>query len=366
MKILYGVCGEGMGHCTRASIIAEHLLEKGHKILFASSGRSQEYLEKHFPGRVIEIRSLSISMKGNTVDVFTTVLSNVLTVAMNVFDPVDQKVRKLRPDIVISDFDPQTARFALSNKLPLLAIDHPHFVSKCRHPPSVIRKEDRASAAIAFAISDNMMRADRYLLVSFVDAACPPDTTIHLPTLRKEIMALKEKGVSKGEHVVGYFNLKADHDQLQKTFSQVPEVEFRIYGRKGQKHRERLGNVVVCPVSEQEFFEDLASCRAVIGGAGFNFMSEAIYLHKPMMALPFAGHFEQILNANYLELLGYGERADEVTVEGVRRFLGRLDKYQERVRSFKHDNNVELLSSIDTALHDLSNRTRNRPALKWD
>ena len=40
-------------------------------------------------------------------------------------------------------------------------------------------------------------------------------------------------------------------------------------------------------------------------------MGEAVYLHKPMLAVPLARQFEQVLNARYLEHEGYGRCADD-------------------------------------------------------
>ena len=61
------------------------------------------------------------------------------------------------------------------------------------------------------------------------------------------------------------------------------------------------------------FIEDLRTARGVIAGGGFTLMGEAVYLRKPMLAVPVAEQFEQILNARYLERLGYGDYAPAVT-----------------------------------------------------
>ena len=38
MRILYGVCGEGFGHSSRAKEIIKHLENKGHTILIITYG----------------------------------------------------------------------------------------------------------------------------------------------------------------------------------------------------------------------------------------------------------------------------------------------------------------------------------------
>ena len=96
-----------------------------------------------------------------------------------------------------------------------------------------------------------------------------------------------------------------------------------------------------------DFLKDLLSSKAVIGGAGFTLMTEAISSQKPMLAMPFEGQFEQILNANYLQQLGWGERARGITVGGVRWFLSRVDGYREKLQGLQHDRNVGLLQEVD-------------------
>ena len=49
MRILYGAVGEGLGHATRSRVVAAHLLEQGHEVKMAASGRAYPYLQEHLP-----------------------------------------------------------------------------------------------------------------------------------------------------------------------------------------------------------------------------------------------------------------------------------------------------------------------------
>jgi len=44
-----------------------------------------------------------------------------------------------------------------------------------------------------------------------------------------------------------------------------------------------------------------------------------VYLHKPLLSLPVVGQFEQVLNALYLEQLGYGMYAKALDGAVLRR-----------------------------------------------
>jgi UDP-N-acetylglucosamine:LPS N-acetylglucosamine transferase len=88
----------------------------------------------------------------------------------------------------------------------------------------------------------------------------------------------------------------------------------------------------------------------VVAGGGYTLMSEAVYLHKPMLAEPIAGQFEQVLNALYLEKLGYGMYAKSLEGDVLPRFLERLPECQKALEGYTQDGNAELFNSLDEQL----------------
>ena len=98
--------------------------------------------------------------------------------------------------------------------------------------------------------------------------------------------------------------------------------------RRDLKEEVVEGNLRYRPFSEDGFIDDLRTARGVIASGGFTLMGEAVYLHKPMLAVPVGGQFEQMLNARYLEAEGYGLCADELTRTGSAAFLERLPDFE--------------------------------------
>jgi uncharacterized protein (TIGR00661 family) len=256
--------------------------------------------------------------------------------------------------MVITDFDPWTARYAWLTGLPLLAVDNIHFMNRCSHPRELI-VGDLQAAALMYPVVDQVVpNAGHYMVTTFVAAPpCKPATTLHLPILRPEVLAAKRP--ESRNLLVAYFNDKADHNALAAAFSGAG-LPVRLYGEKGRTTTTSNGAVTRCPFSDAAFIADMAHCTAVVGGAGFTFMTEAIYLGKPVLAVPFGGHFEQILNANYLELLGYGERGCDLSADRIRSFLSRVPGYAANLRGFVHDGNAELLTSVEQALGAMARR----------
>jgi uncharacterized protein (TIGR00661 family) len=291
----------------------------------------------------------------NVVSPFGTLVANALRQSKGVWGNMlasMEMVTKL-PDVVITDFEPTTAHYALTMSKPLIAVDNVHFLNHCTHPASLINS-DYSAAAFMYEVCENLIpTARRYLVTTFAQApVLRPTTTLHLPILREEILSAKDSA-SCGEHVVAYFNDKADHAMLARVFQKASAPIF-LYGKASQKHRKQEGNVTFCPFSDEAFIQDVASSRAVIGGSGFTFMTEAIFLGKPMFALPYEMQFEQILNANYLEALGYGERCRHMTPESLRSFLDNVPRYTEKLQEFRHDGNADLFASVERALQEVA------------
>ncbi len=108
------------------------------------------------------------------------------------------------------------------------------------------------------------------------------------------------------------------------------------------------GNVRVMPFSERAFVDDLASCRAVIAGGGFTLMGEAVYLHKPMLAVPLERQFEQTLNARYLELEGFGRHAESLQdPKVINDFLAAIPECEAKLARYEQDGNTKIMAAID-------------------
>jgi uncharacterized protein (TIGR00661 family) len=80
-------------------------------------------------------------------------------------------------------------------------------------------------------------------------------------------------------------------------------------------------------------------------------MGEAVYLHKPMLAIPLERQFEQVLNARYLERVGYGMAAKSLDDPGVvKEFLSRTGACEAKLAAYHQDGNTEILRALDERL----------------
>jgi uncharacterized protein (TIGR00661 family) len=359
MRILYGVVGEGMGHATRSKVVCEHLLRRGHEVKIVVSGRAHAFLSKSFPD-VVEIKGLTIRYVDNRMDRDGTLGRNVLAapdlVASNVARYFDS-VRGFEPDCVISDFDSFAYLFAKRHGLPILSIDNQQIISRFKLDPEVKKGVRVDYQLIKAFVRAKLPGCDHYLVTSFFH---PPvrkkyahNTEIVPPILRKVILDAKPHF---GKHVLVYQTSTSDKE-LIPTLNSLSSEKFIVYGlRRNETH----GNCTLKDFSEEGFVADLASSKAVVTNGGLSLIGEALYLGKPIFSVPVRHQFEQVLNARYLELLGYGLEAPRIDAQILRLFLNEHARYAARVAKHKQKGNEELYAAVDRQMKRFAKKAKKR------
>lgn len=345
-RILYGLCGEGSGHATRARVVLRHLAARGHALRIASFDRGASDLRPEF--EVFEIEGLRLSATDNRVSRLGTLRENLGRLkggARRLRAFRRECFEAFRPELVLCDFEPQTAWLARELRLPLLSIDNQHLVRCLEHPdvPGLGREARLLRALVKLIVPQRA----RSIVTSFWPGRVLDARAVRVPPiLREEVLALEP---TRGEHVVVYFT--RGFESFLAGLATLPEVRFRVYGagREG-----RQANLEFRAPSGPGFRADLASARAVLATAGFGLIGEALFLGKPYLALPMRGQYEQELNAHHLELLGYGRNARAWTRETVGDFLFRLPQYEAALAGYPRSDNRALLKAVDAAVRELA------------
>jgi len=351
-RILYGVAGEGMGHAMRSRVVIEHLAER-HDVQVVVSGRAHDYLkarERDGLG-VKQIWGLSIRYEDNAVMSLKTALYNLTGAALGGWPrnvrAYFQLAERFQPDVVVSDFESWSHLFGKNRRLPVFSVDNNQIVNRCAHPPELIAGHRTSWFLARSVVRAKLPGCAHYLIATFFyPEVARKRTTLVPPVLRPEILAARPE---QGEHLLVY--------QTSTSNEALPEIlrrsgrECRIYGlRRDLARDERDGNLLWRPFSEATFVEDLRTARAVVSGGSFTLMSEAVYLHKPMLSVPVRMQFEQILNARWLARLGYGRAAEHITPRALSEFLEGLPDHARALEGYRQDGNRVLLATLDAHL----------------
>jgi uncharacterized protein (TIGR00661 family) len=341
-RIIYGVCGEGYGHSSRAKEILAHLKKK-HDVLVVGYDKSYKVLSKDF--KTIEIKGLHLAYKNNKLDYWSTIISNIRKYPefSRSFLKMNRIFKQFKPDIAFSDFEPMTALVSALNRVPLVSIDNQHLISntKLEYP----RKYRKSAFMARIAVASMIVKPSAYLVTSFFfEKIKNKKTFLFPPIIRSEVLKLKP--MSK-EFILVY-QTSSSNKRLFDTLKKVDE-KFVIYGLNTQ---EKDNNLQFKKHSTEEFLNDLKDCKAVILNGGFSLMTEALYLHKPVLSEPVKSQFEQIINAVYLQKMGYGKMEDFLTAEKINRFIRNIPEYRKNLERYRREGNKKIFKKIDELIRN--------------
>jgi hypothetical protein len=130
-RIFYSVCGEGMGHAIRSGVIIEELI-KHHEVYIFSSNRAYEYLNGKFDN-VFEIGGFNTVYENNKVRNKKTFFNAVKTNPTNLkegYDVLYKQSQKVKPNLIISDFENYASMLSKLINVPLISLDNIHMITQ--------------------------------------------------------------------------------------------------------------------------------------------------------------------------------------------------------------------------------------------
>ncbi|MBR6023345.1 MAG: glycosyltransferase [Methanobrevibacter sp.] len=347
--VFYCVCGEGMGHAIRSGVIIDRIKEKYDVYVF-SHDRAYEYLNEKFD-HVYEIGGFNTVYINNKVDNTKTLISALHRNPTNIkvgYQELYKKARSLSPDVIVTDFEIYATMVSKLLQIPLISLDNIHMITQTKidYPPHHQTEMLKAKGVI----KSYVVRPKFHILTSFFFPKVRPrkNAVIYPPVIREEIYNLKP---TIEDHIVVYQTSK-ESVKLVESLKTLDE-NFIVYGFNEDKTDE---NLTYKSFNEDEFYDDLASAKAVVCNGGFTFISEAITLKKPIYSVPAIGNFEQTLNGFYVQKLGYGEYHENMSPRKLRIFLKRLDKYQNKLNKVKRYNNDGIVRELEYRIEKYSRK----------
>lgn len=337
--IFYCICGEGMGHAIRSSVIIDRIKDKYDVYIF-SSDRAYKYLNEKFDN-VYKIGGFNTVYINNKVNNTKTLINALKRNPLNIkegYEELYKKARKLSPDVIVTDFEIYATMVSKLLSIPLISLDNIHMITQTAidYPP----KHQGEMLKAKGVIKSYVIKPKIHILTSFFYPKIKPKkrAVLYPPVIREDILKLKP---TIEDHIIVYQTSK-ESVKLVEQLKSLNE-KFIVYGFNKDEVDENLTYKLF---NENEFYNDLASAKAIICNGGFTFISEAISLKKPIYSVPAIGNFEQTLNGFYVQKLGYGEYHEEMSPKKVEKFLKRLPKYQEKLAKVKKTNNDGIVNEL--------------------
>ena len=332
-RIFYSMAGEGRGHATRVRTLVEHLKSE-HELHLYAPGDAYDFLQRFYgpdspdPAvRLVRIPGLRFKYTGGKLNLFGSI-SRGLRYAVwglpRLVRAFRRRIQADRPDLILTDFEPALPRAALRERVPFLSVDHQQVLVAC--DLSALSMELRWYAWwMGWAIRWHYAGHSRGMMTAFYQPAVIPgfeQLQLVGPIIRPEVTSI----TPADEGFLLSYLRKTTPARVVESLARSP-YPVRIYGLG---ELPPVGPLTFHPIHEQTFVEDLAACRAVISAAGNQLLGEALFLGKPVLAIPEEIHHEQRINAHFLRAMGAGdwttlERFDD---DVFTRFLGRLDEFR--------------------------------------
>lgn len=345
-RILYGVCGEGLGHASRSRILINYLKKQGHDIRIAAGNKAYRYLSKEFE-HVYEVESPRFIYKRNQASLFWTIIWTLYRLGVSAphsFLKIRTIIKEFKPELLITDAEPISHAAARISGVKRISIDNPHVLLHRKY--KVKFGEYLSWFILLIAIKISILGADKYIIYDFSDEQLNNPHLLFLKPLIQEGI-LKQKP-TYGDHIFVYQTLNPSGN-ICKMLKNIDET-FVIYG----SNKDLVdGNLVFKTFNDDEFYRDIANAKAIMTNGGFTVISEALYLKKPIYSLPINYQFEQVLNGKFVEQLGAGVYHKKLSEENLRNFLGNLDVYQKNLKTYNPGSQTKTLTRIEEEIQAL-------------
>lgn len=350
VKILYGICGEGLGHASRCRILLNHL-RKDNEIKIVAGGKAFKFLSKEFDD-VEEIVSPRLVYEGGDVKLYHSIfqmLFNTITKTPFSFLKVRRIIKNFKPDICITDAEPISHFAARFSKIKRMSIDNPQALLYRKYKVNI--GEVMSCFFLITALKLGILGADRYIIYDFSEEKVKDSRVLFKKPLIQEGI-LKQK--PKYENHIFVYQTSISTEFIFNIFKKFDE-KFIIYGFDKEKVDK---NLIFRKFNDTDFYNDISNAKAVITNGGFSLLSEALYLKKPIFSLPIKNQFEQVFNAKIIQKLSVGVYQKELTEANLKDFINNLNFYKENLNGYNPGNQKEILMTIEKEILKLPRLNR--------
>jgi len=315
MKMMFCVLGEGRGHMTQAMAVKEMAEAAGHQVVAVTLGASAArpmpaYFGSAMKIAVRQLPTLEFKYKNNRSVSNTATLLGVfgqLPKYVRILRQLDAIVGETQPDVILNFFEPMAAFYALTRRKrpPVVAIGHQFMFQH----PGYVRAPQLWKQLLSMKIYTRLLgaRATKLALSLYETPDLPGERIIvGPPILRKQLFQLNSN--PNGDFVLVYLLNHGYAEQIIAWSAKNPQTKLHCFYDKPSSPPEfqHSPSLTFHRLDGEKFLQMMAECRHVVCTAGFESVSEAAWLGKPLFLVPVENHVEQQVNALDAQQFGLG------------------------------------------------------------
>lgn len=343
-KYLLVVQGEGRGHVTQALSLYELLIEQGHTVCAVILGSSgQREIPKFFLDKVkapifqLQSPNFVTDKKNKSINVFKSIIHNVgkIKTYRHSLRQIDEIMKEHQPDVIINFFDLLMGLYYRfyrpATKMVCIAHQYIYFHPDFEFPKGFLLDK----MAIKFYTKLTARGSSKNLALSFYKMPANSGNVVVVPPLlRKEIFDLSNNSF---DYYLIYLVNNGYYEEVVEWHKANPEVELHCFTDKPddllKEYSYRSEKLVLHTINDKLFLEKMSNSSGLASTAGFESVCEAMYLGKPVLMVPIAGHFEQFCNSRDAVKAGAGVFNDSFNLSKLINLTG-FDKSNGHFRNW--------------------------------
>jgi uncharacterized protein (TIGR00661 family) len=342
---------------TQAMAVKEMADTAGHQVVAVTLGVSShrpvpEYFESAMKLPVRQLPTLEFKYKDSRAVSNSATLLGVLANLpkyAGLLRQFDDVVRETRPDVILNFFEPIAAFYALvwRRRPPMVAVGHQFMFQH----PGYIRARQLWRQILGMRIYTWLLgaRATK-LALSLYEAPDLPAKRIVVgpPILRKQLFSLRPN--PEGKFTLVYLLNHGYADQIIRWSDAHPETRLHCFYDKPGAPAEFQHSPALTfhKLDGAKFLNMMAECRNVVCTAGFESVSEAAWLGKPLFLVPVENHIEQEVNAIDAQQFGIGLAEKSFNLDRLAELPDRLPT--EKFRAWLDCAPAKLFQAVELAM----------------
>ncbi len=326
---------------TQAIALRQILTKAGHEVPEVLLGRHERRQVPAFFTTRIGCRITMFSSPNFVVDanrrgilVWSTIWRNFLRIHryLNSLHTIRNAFRRIRPDVVINFYDALAGlSFFLFRPCDrFYCLGHQYLLNHPRFPMLDEMVIDRL--LLQLNTWWTALGAREHLALSFLPMENHLSLKIRVvpPLLREEIFQLRPE---TGLHFLAYMVNDGYAEDIIEQHAQQPDLQIEAFwDRKTEENPLQIRpGLRFHQLDDAKFLETMRTCQGYLTTAGFESICEAMYLGKPVLMVPTAGHVEQRCNALDASLAGAGIQSDRFDLP---KFLQFIPEYRQVQNGF--------------------------------
>lgn len=311
---------------TQALALRDLLEARGHTVCGALVGRSDgrklpAFFRDGIGAPVLLYDSPNFAYEGHAVSLGRTVRAALRRswIYAHTLRLIHRQVEMHRPDVIVNFYEGMVGLYNLAYRppVPVVAVGHQYMF---HHPAYRFAPGQRVGRVALRAYTRlTAARTAQRLALSFYPADDVPGRAIRVapPLLRRDLFTL-DGSADDGFFLVYLLNagMAAEIETWHRRRRDV-----RLHCFWDRAHHQPHPNLTLHPLCGERFLRLMARARGVVCTAGFESISEALWLGKPAYMVPTPGHLEQRTNALDAAHFGAGLCSPRFDLDGFIRYV---------------------------------------------